>query len=76
MWWCVPSANWALWILKLELWSLNWVSDWERLSTAAVSGSWWVKALLDVQRCKSLSPSSRNDGKLPGCPGMLSTLSG
>lgn len=62
--------------VALELWSLSGVSDWERLSTAAASGSCWVKAPRYVQWWKSLRLSSRNDGKLPKCPGMLSRLSG
>lgn len=47
-----------------KLWSLSWVSHWQRPSAAATSRSWWIKA-------KPLGLSSENDGKLPTCPGTL-----
>lgn len=72
---CFPSSL-DLLDIELELWSVKGVSDWERLSTAAVRGSCWVKAPRSVQWCKSLGLSSRSGGKLPQCPGVLSRLSG
>lgn len=62
MWWGVLTTDWTYRMWKL--WSLSWVSDWQRPSAAATSGSRWIKA-------KPLGLSSQNHGKLPTCPGTL-----